>query len=82
MARWKILKEFPCLQTSGHSRIEFRIVQVNDKTPVLDIRTFVEGQNYKGPTKKGIQLNLKMLQQIQQDKVINEAIAIMSESEK
>ena len=63
----EIIKEYGAIQTQRNAQVRFYIDKFRNAL-YANIREFIEGKNYKGPTRKGVKLNFKELSEIQ-DKI-------------
>jgi hypothetical protein len=61
--RSEIVKEFGAIQTQRNANVKFYIDKFRGGF-YANIREFIEGKNYKGPTRKGVKLNFKELTEI------------------
>ena len=56
----EIIKEYGAIQTQRNAQVRFYIDKFRNAL-YANIREFIEGKNYKGPTRKGVKLNFKEL---------------------
>ena len=62
-AKSEIIEEFGSIQTQRNAKIKFYIDKFHNIL-YANIREFIEGKNYTGPTRKGVKLNMDELSKV------------------
>lgn len=61
----EIIEEFGAIKTQRNAEVKFYIDKFRNAL-YANIREFIDGKNYKGPTRKGVKLNFEELSKIRE----------------